>query len=100
SGCLLLKSFCKPAASNGLFTKSISQYFLVAERGGLRYRDPQGGGDNKKILPRSARDLFCSSPYVSLRLSTDSSHNPSHSIFLLRIDWASNPRSTSVYVSF
>src|SRR5690606_1108034 len=58
------------------------------------YHDPQWGGGNKKILPRCARDVFCSSPFVSLRLPTDFSQNPSPSIFLLRREGDSNPRYT------
>src|SRR5690606_40051297 len=70
--------------SNFVGRQNPSPSIFVAERGGLRYRDPQGGGDNKKILPRSARDVFCSSPSVVLRLPTAFSQNTSPSIFLLR----------------
>src|SRR5690606_17320795 len=51
---------------------------------GLLTRSPRGRTSTNRILPRCARDVFCSSPFVSLRLPTDFSQNPSPSIFLLR----------------
>src|SRR5690606_33237337 len=66
---------------------------------GLLTRSPRGRTSTNRILPRCARDVFCSSPFVSLRLPTDFSQNPSPSIFLLRREGDSNPRYTCVYDS-
>src|SRR5690606_38026615 len=81
------------------FLQNPSPSIFLLRREGDCYRDPQWGGGNKKILPRCARDVFCSSPFVSLRLPTDFSQNPSPSIFLLRREGDSNPRYTCVYDS-